>query len=636
MQGSVGQTSGIAHVDPHVYPGDKLPENALWSNSILSLQWCHSRPSSRAIVRKYAMTEPQPQATPPGPPDNERSGALSNAQIARAALLMLMGFLASGVLGFVRTAVLSAQFGTSPAHDAFIAAQRIPELIFVLVAGGALGSSFIPIYARVRERDDQEAWRFASAVMTLSAIAAALLGVFVIVFADPIVQIVLYPGRSIAEQALAAHLMRLMMVTPFIFSISGLVMGILQSHGLFFLPSLAISMNSLGIIFGALVLAPLTASMPAIFGFLPIGAYLPLDQVQNASVYGLTYGAILSAVLHLVVQLPGLWQIRARLRPLPNWRIPGVLDVLRLMGPRILGQGVVQINFVVNVNLSSNMAEGSVVALQTAFNLMFFALGIIGQSVGSAIFPTLSALHARQDWDGYKTRLSSAMRNVLFLAIPATVAFIVLGVPIVSVFENGAWTRTDTEATAWALAFYAIGIAGFALLEILSRAFYALEDTWTPVLIGTLSMVSNIVLSILFAALFEAVSEAVGDPQPFIRGPFGGLALANALTTLVESIVLYVLLRRRIGTLGSIPGLDDRPTQRTITRTSIAALVMGIVLWLLQVVLPLDGFVMAIIGAVVGGSLFFALALTLRIPEATDLLNPFIRRVPIVKNLFAR
>ncbi|MEL7436072.1 MAG: lipid II flippase MurJ, partial [Chloroflexota bacterium] len=191
-----------------------------------------------------------------------QSRALSNAQLIRAALLVIFGFLASGVLGFIRTGILAVQFGTSEALDAFFAAQQIPEMIFVLVAGGALGSSFIPIYAQRREEDEAEAWRLASAVMTLAASAAGILGILVAIFANPIVQFILLPQSPLDVQLLTANMMRLMMITPFIFAISGLIMGILQSHGLFLLPSVAVSMNSIGIMVGALVIAPLIASEP--------------------------------------------------------------------------------------------------------------------------------------------------------------------------------------------------------------------------------------------------------------------------------------------------------------------------------------------------------------------------------------
>jgi putative peptidoglycan lipid II flippase len=251
-----------------------------------------------------------------------QDGALSNQQIVRAALLVLFGFLASGVLGFVRVAIISQQFGTSATLDAFYAAQRIPEIIFTLVAGGALGSSFIPVYAKLREANSEQAWRLASAVMTLASSAAGLLGLFVAIFALPITEAFLLPGRDAETQALTATLTQMMMVTPFIFSISGLVMGILQSHGIFLLPSIAISMNNIGIIIGALLIAPAMGGTG-------------IAIIDGNNVYGLAWGAILSAVLHLLVQTPGLFQLKARLRPLPDWRMDGVMDVLRLMLPRV-------------------------------------------------------------------------------------------------------------------------------------------------------------------------------------------------------------------------------------------------------------------------------------------------------------
>lgn len=455
------------------------------------------------------------------------SKALDNRQVIEKALIVLFGFLASGLLGFVRAAVLGGQFGTSAAHDAFVAAQQIPETVFALVAGGALGSSFIPIYAKYRRQDPAQAWRLASAVMTLSALAAALLGLLVALFAPQLVHIALLPGRPAEERQLAAEMVRLMMLTPFIFSISGLVMGILQSHAAFWLPAIAISMNHIGIMIGALVIAPLLPAHPNV------------GQVGDLNVMGLAYGAVLSAVLHLAAQLPGLHRVKAKLFPLLSWRVPGVTDVLRLMGPRVLGLAVVHVNFHVNVILMSNMIEGSLVALKMAFTLMFFAVGIIGQSIGSAVFPTLAALGAAGDIDGFKDRLAAAARNTLFLSVPATAALILLGEPLVSLFERGEWTAESTAATAWALAFYAIGIAGFTLLEVLSRAFYALEDTRTPVAAGILAMFANIALSLGFI-------QFIGDPADLARGAFAGLALANAVTTICESLALWWLMRRRL------------------------------------------------------------------------------------------
>lgn len=529
------------------------------------------------------------------------SKALNNQQIIRAALVVLVGFLASGVLGIVRNAIISAQFGTSSTIEAFLAAQRIPETIFVLVAGGALGSSFIPVYARIRAEDEKQAWRLASTVTSLAALAAAILGVVVVITAPWLVSNVLLSESGPEIQSITVDMMRLMMVTPFIFSISGLVMGLLQSHGLFLLPSLAISMNHIGIMIGALVIAPL---LPAAEG---------LAQVDNYNVYGLAYGAVLSALLHLVIQIPGLVQIRAQLWPSFNWKMPGVMEVLRLMGPRVLGLGVVQVNFLVNIILTDRMIEGSFAAVTYAFTLLLFALGIIAQSVGSAVFPTLSALIAENDITGYKLRLAQAMRSVIFLAIPSTVALIVMGGPLVSVlYERGRWTAEDTAATAWALAFYATGIVGFALLEVLSRAFYALADTWTPVKIGIGAMVSNIVLSIVFM-------QIIGDPNDLTRGPFAGLALANALTTLIEAVLLWWLLRRRIG------DLNDRYILTAAAKATLAALLMGVVLWLVLNA-QLNAFLTLLVGGGIGAAVFFGVSLVLGLEEARAVPQMLLRR----------
>lgn len=522
---------------------------------------------------------------------------LNNTQIARAVLVVLLGFLASGLLGFVRTLIISAQFGTSEALDAFYTAQRIPEFIFVLVAGGALGSSFIPIYAKLREQNPEEAWRLASAVTTLAALTAGILGFAVALIAPQLVRHLLLPDRSAQTQQLTTNLMQLMMITPFIFSISGIVMGILQSHGLFLLPSLAISMNSIGLIIGALLIAP---SLP------PTG---DSGQVGANNIYGLAYGAILSALLHLAIQLPGLSRIRASLRPLFAPFLPGVGQVLLLMGPRVLGLAVVQINFVVNIILASPMREGSLTALQTAYTLMFFVLGIIGQSVGSAVFPSLAALAAAGDIDGFRGYLARAMRNVLFLALPSTVALIVFGQPIVAIFERGEWTAESTAATAWALAFYAVGIVGFALLEILSRAFYALSDTWTPVIVGVGIMLSNIALSFVLV-------RVIGQEGSLARGPFAGLALANSITTLIEALVLWWLLRRRTH------GLHDRQIIALIWPAGLASLLMGVVLAALNVVLNgQNAWLQLIVGVTIGGGIFFGVALLLGITEARAIPN---------------
>ena len=535
------------------------------------------------------------------------SAALSNRQVLHKALIVLFGFAASGVLGFVRTAVLARQFGTGAAHDSFASAQQIPEAVFVLVAGGALGSSFIPVYARFRAGDPQGAWRLASAVMTLAAAAAAILGIVVAILAPQLVSGLLSRGRSPAEQQLTVDMIRLMMLTPFLFSISGLVMGILQSHAAFWLPAIAISMNHIGIIIGALLIAPALPTHPDI------------GQVGELNVMGLALGAVLSAALHLLVQLPGLVRIRARLRPLLSLRAPGVATVMKLMGPRVLGLAVVQINMLVSISLANEMVEGSVTALKIAFTMMFFALGMIGQSVGSAVFPTLAALWAAGDLARFQDRLSAAMRNVLYLSFPATAILIILGEPLFSLFESGQWTRESSAAAAWALGFYACGIAGFTTLEVLSRAFYALEDTATPVIVGIIAMISNIILNLILI-------QHIGDPDHLARGAFAGLALANALTTLVEAIVLWWLMRRRIAAQPDAAAPADGVILRSAAGSLLATLAMVACLALLTALMPAAGWRLALTGGLLGAVVFLGFSGIFNLGETRALLMPLLRR----------
>lgn len=523
------------------------------------------------------------------------SRALTNAGIVRAAFVVLLGFLASGVLGLVRTAAYTAIFGASDVLDAFVAAQRVPEVLFVLVAGGALGSAFIPVFSRYLNdpADSDHAWKLASATMTLSASAAAALSLLAYVSAPWFVPY--YVGDP-EIQALTVNLMRVMLVTPFIFSMSGLVMGVLNAHQSFTLPALAISLYNIGQIVGAVGITPLLPE---------------LDGAPN--VYGLALGTVLGALLHLTVQLPGLRRVRARLRPRFEVTTEGVREVLGLMGPRVLGLAVVQINFIVNITLSTPMTDGSTSALTIAWTLMFFALGVIAQSVGTALFPTLAALAAEGDTDGFRDRLATAMRSVLFLALPATVVLMLLGEPLVAVIAGrGAWTAEATQATAWALAFFSLGMAGHALLEVLSRAFYALADTWTPVSVGIGAMLANIALSLVFV-------QFIGEAGNLARGPFAGLALANAVTTLAEAGVLWWLMRRRVG------GINDTHVLDGVWRTGAASLALVGVLWALDAAgLALAGLplVYLIVAGVAGGVTFFGVAFVLGLDEA--------RRVPLM------
>ncbi len=384
-------------------------------------------------------------------------------------------------------------------------------------------------------------------------------------------------------------------------------MGILNAHQQFLLPALAISMYNVGLIVGAVWIAPALPSDGGMFAYPAAG---------SANVYGLALGAILGAGLHLLIQVPGLVRIGARVRPLWGGRVEGSGQVLRLMLPRMLGLAVTQINFLVNVYFAGGMAEGSNTALNVAWFLMFFMLGVIAQSAGTAVFPSLARLAAEGDVQTFGERLAPVLRGVLFLALPASVGLMVLGEPVVRLlFERGAWMPEATLGTAWALAFFAVGMAGHALLEVLSRAFYALSDTRTPVTVGVVALLANIVLSVVFI-------RWIGEAGSLARGPIAGLALANSLTTLVEAAVLWVLLRQRV------PGIAGAGMLLGVGRMAFGALVMGGCVWgVLPALSSAPTLVVVGMGAGLGVLVYFGVMLVLRVPEAMLLPSLVLRRV---------
>jgi putative peptidoglycan lipid II flippase len=467
----------------------------------------------------------------------ERQGAAAKEQIARAAGLVMALFVASRALGLLREMVISHQFGTGGDLDAYLAAFRLPDILFQIVAGGALASAFIPTFAGYLAQDDEAgAWRLASAVINLVLLITVALTILAAWLAPWLVQAVIAPGFDPERQALTIRLMRLMLITPAVFGVSGVVMGILNTWQHFLLPALAPILYNLGIIAGAIVLAP------------------------TMGVRGLAVGVVVGACAHLIVQVPGLMHYGMRYMPILGVRDPGVHEVGRLMVPRMLGLAAVQLNFLVNTILASGLAEGSLAALNYAWLLMLLPQGVFAQAVATAAFPTFSAQAAKGRRAEMRSTLSATLRAVLYLALPAAVGLIVLNGPLVQlIFERGAFTATSTHMVAWALALFALGLPAHSIVEVVVRAFYAMHDTRTPVVIGIAAMGLNVVLSLALVAAFEAMGWM----------PHGGLALSNALATTVEMAALLGIIRRRLD------GLEGRRMAGSLARIALSALLMG-------------------------------------------------------------
>jgi len=468
-------------------------------------------------------------------------------QIAKAATQVMALFVLSRMLGLARQMVISGLFGTSGALDAYMAAARIPEMIFLVIAGGAVGSAFIPPFAdHLAKGDRTGAWRLASAVINLALIALIVAAGLMALSAPMLVRTIIAPGFPPSRQALTVKLLRLMLLSPIIFGVSGVVMGTLNAHQHFLLPALAPSAYNLATIGGAALLGP------------------------RIGVIGLVIGGLVGAGLHLLVQVPGLLHYRADYIPTLGLNLSGVHEVGRLIAPRMLGTAIAQLNFVVNNGLASGMGEGAVSAINYAWMLMLLPQGVFAQAIGTAAFPTFAEQSARGEKAEMRSVLASTLRAVFFLSIPATVGLIVLARPLVALlFEHGAFKTSSTEAVAWALAFYALGLVGHAGLEIIARAFYALHDTFTPVWVGAVAVGINVALSFTLPGVF--------GPRGWPR--HAGLALANAVATLLELVLLMALVWQRMD------GLEGRKVLTTIVKSVGAALTMGITLMAWQAAL---------------------------------------------------
>lgn len=529
-------------------------------------------------------------------PDTPAVASTASRQIARAAGTVMAAFVLSNLAGLARQVLVADAFGLTAEMDAFSAANRVSETLFTLVAGGALSSAFIPTFAGLLAKDDrQSAWRLASALANLVVLILTLLAGLAAVFAPQIVRYFLASGFSDdpAQEALTVALMRIQLPSAAIFGLSGLVMGVLNSHQTFLIPALTPAMYQFGLIFGVEALSP----------------YL--------GIYGLAWGVVIGAALHLLLQLPALFRLKGSYFPTLGLELASVRDVAMLMGPRLLGVAVVQLNFWINTLLASHMAEGSLAGIQLAFSLMLMPQAAIAQSIAIAAMPTLAAQAALGKLDEMRTALAASLRGALLLSIPAAVGLMLLRKPVVAfLYQRGEFTEHSTQLVAWALLWYAVGLVGHAVYEILSRSFYAMQDTRTPVIVGVGAMSLNLVFSILFSWLFGR----------FGWMPHGGLALANSLATALEAATLWVLMRRRLH------GLDGLLVWSGAAQAGLAACLMALVLWGWR---SLAGdwpdWLNALGGVFVGGLVFGFAALAIGINEVWSGVKLVIGRVRRLK-----
>ena len=515
----------------------------------------------------------------------------SRSGVIGAVLLIGISFLGSRLLGVARTSVIAEQFGTSVELDAFWVAMRLPDLVFQLLAGATLASAFIPVYARVlQNRGERSAWRLASIVLNWVLLGTIALAVAVFFAADWIVP-ALAPGlgedSGIQSEIIddAVFLTRVLLLSPILFAVSGMLTGILHARRHFLLPAISPMLYNLAIILGALLLP------------------------EQLGVEALVIGVVAGSGLHLMIQLPALSTALARsgggLGLHLNLGDLEAREVLRLMAPRTLGLAAAQINLIVLTFFGSLVGDSSISALNFAWLLLMFPVGLFGMSLATAVFPSLAERAALAGPGAVNTMVSQTLRFTLFLAIPASVGMLLLRDSIVStLLEHGAFDAVASALVADALLFYSIGIFAHAAIEIVSRGFYVLGDTRTPVALAISSMLLNIILSAVLVGPLE----------------LKGLALALSISAIAEFVLLTLLLNGRLNRQ-----LLSRSLWWSILRTIVATAIMGQLVWLLIEVLfgldiDRDSWITLALGVAGGGVVYFILSLIMRQDEAEALI----------------
>ena len=468
----------------------------------------------------------------------------SRDMIATASVVSGATFV-SRILGYVRDMIIARGFGAGTAADAFFVAFRIPNMARELLGEGALSAAFIPVFSEsLAKRGRPSAFRLAATAfwaMALILIVTCVVGIWL---APGLVQLIA-PGfaREPEKLLLTIGLTRTMFPYLFFIGLTALMMGILNSLGHFAAPAFSPALLNISIILSLLLLGP------------------HLEE----PVYALAYGVLVGGCLQLLLQFIPAVRRGVRLIQTGEWRDPALARIGRLMGPGVAGLAITQLNIFITTLLASFLVEGSVSFLYYAFRLIHLPIGLIGVAVATVVFPSMAAAAARHSADDVRNTLVFALRITFFLTVPALLGLAVFRHSIIQIlFQRGEFTAAMTTATAQVLLGYCIGLCFFVANRVLVPAFYAFQDTATPVKAGAISVAGNIFLCLLLMGPFAAA----------------GLAVATSLAAILNFFALIFFLKRHLG------ALPMRVLAKSLQKTGFAGLCMAATLVTLHSLLP--------------------------------------------------
>ena len=527
---------------------------------------------------------------PSSPPKASPSAATGETSLAKAAGLISAATLISRLLGLAREQIFAAFFGAGFAVDAFQVAFRIPNLLRDLFAEGAMSAAFVPTLTRVQEKDGREAaMRLANLVINFLVVVVSAICLLGIVFAHEIVPL-MAPGFGSIPGKLELTTQMTQIMTPFLLlvAVAAAVMGVLNTRRVFFVPAIAPTMLNLALIAAGFLIAPFCPR----FGLQPI--------------VGMAFGVILGGLGQLFIQVPALVRQGYRWRPEISFRDPGVVRIVTLMAPAAIGLAATQVNIFVNTLLASFLPQGSVSWLNYAYRLMQLPIGLFGVAIATVTLAEVARHAARKDMPELKRTLSFSLRFGLFLTLPATFLLIALAHPIVVLlYQHGRFGAGDSWQTAQALWAYAAGLSAFSAVRVMVPVYYALGMTRIPVTISFITIAVNVVLNLV------------------LMGPLQhrGLALATSIASVLNFVLLFEMLRRKIGPMGG------RMLLRSSVKITFAAALaagagylaahglehaIGIRSLLERVLVVAAGLTMATV-------IYIAAAITLRIEESAPL-----------------
>ena len=477
---------------------------------------------------------------------------IQRVKMARASTLISGAFMLSSILGLLQTFLFTYIFGRSIPGEAYLQAYLIPNLIFTVIAGGALSSAFIPVFTMysVQKKDEQTAWHIASSALNISVASMIIFSIIAFILAPVLVPLYSRPN----EVALIVTLTRIMLLQAVVLG-SGVIVGaILNTKQDFTRTALGTVLYNVGLILGLI---------PGFLLTFHSRASAPPDYV----VYVATFGVVLGAALQVGVQIPGLFKVNMRYTFAFDWRHPGVIQIGRQMVPRIINAVMLSFSTGVDRYLLSFLSAGLINAYLQAFSILVLPVTLFGSSVSTAAFPTLANYAAQERFERVRQIIMETLRGILFLTVPSAVGLTVLSFPIVqALLEHGIFDLVATQYASVVLFFFALGLPALAAVEILTRSFYALQDSRTPVTISVIQFILKIALSLILinAAVFG------------VQWGMGALALSTSIASIYEAVLLFVLLSRRVG------HFDLHPFVEFIKRLILAAGAMAIVLLLLR------------------------------------------------------